>query len=137
MVTTLDGDTIVDAQTQDRTDQLQASSGMSEHNSILHNVEVLSEGSNENEATLGERLQNLDVEIGSANGHYDSDVRQGPVDYQTVKTNVSLGNTTSISGIEASLHSVTKASSRSFNATAGKCSTDVHLREVTLKEELL
>ncbi|GJW52388.1 hypothetical protein Tco_0093739 [Tanacetum coccineum] len=122
--TTLDGVTTVDAQTQDGTDQLQASSRMSEHNSVLQDVKVVSEERSEKEATLGKILRSLDVEIGSAGGHDDSDERQGPIDYQTQRTNVSLENTTS-------------ASSRSFSTVAGKCSIGVHLREVTLKEEPL
>ncbi|GKC01894.1 hypothetical protein Tco_0993504 [Tanacetum coccineum] len=109
-----DTDTTVDAQTQDGTDQLQASSEMvpepitenisnnesvltvdesrqctgatvgqaqsvpmqSEHNSVLRDVEAASEESSESEATLGESLRSLDVEIGSADGHDDSADRQ-------------------------------------------------------------
>ncbi|PWA55333.1 Armadillo-type fold [Artemisia annua] len=87
-----DGDTIVDAQTQDGTDQLQASSGMVPEptaENIGNNESVptvdesrqaVSEESSESEATLGESLWSLDVEIGSADGHDDSAERQGPVD---------------------------------------------------------
>ena len=105
-------------QTQDGTDQLQASSWMvpeptaenisnnesvptvdesrqgmgasvrqpqsvpmqSEHNSVFRDVEAVSEESSESEATLGESIRSLDVEIGSADGHDDSAERQGPVD---------------------------------------------------------
>jgi E3 ubiquitin-protein ligase HUWE1 len=158
-----DGDTIVDAQTQDGTDQLQASSGMvpeptaenisnnesvptvdesrrgmgasvgqpqsvpmqSEHNSVLRDVEAVSEESSESEATLGESLRSLDVEIGSADGHDDSAERQGPVDSRTRRTNASLGNTASASGIEASLHSVTEVSeSPSQEAEEGDAAQD-------------
>nr|GEY15942.1 E3 ubiquitin-protein ligase UPL2-like [Tanacetum cinerariifolium] len=86
-----DTDTTVDAQTQDGTDQLQASSEM----------------------------------IGSADGHDDSADRQGSVESRTRRTNVSLGNTASVSGIEASLHSVTEVSeSPSQKAEEGDAAQD-------------
>nr|GFC33515.1 leucine--tRNA ligase, cytoplasmic [Tanacetum cinerariifolium] len=54
----------------------------------------------ESEATLGGSLRSLDVEIGSADGLDDSADRQGSVDSRTRRTNVSLGNAASVSGIE-------------------------------------
>ena len=52
----------------------------SEHNSVLWDVEIVSEESSESEATLGESLRSLDVEIGSVDGHDDCAERQGHVD---------------------------------------------------------
>ncbi|XP_024977054.1 E3 ubiquitin-protein ligase UPL2-like isoform X1 [Cynara cardunculus var. scolymus] len=82
----------------------------SEHNSVLRDVEAVSQESSESGATLGESLRSLDVEIGSADGHDDGCERQGPADSRSRRANVSLGNTTSVSEREASLHSVTEVS---------------------------
>ncbi|GFY85914.1 ubiquitin-protein ligase 2 [Actinidia rufa] len=71
-------------------------------------VEAVSQESNGSGATLGESLRSLDVEIGSADGHDDGGERQGSVDTRTRRTNVSFGNSTPLSGRDASLGSVTE-----------------------------
>lgn len=104
--------------------QTQSVPMQSEHNSVLRDVEAVREESSKSEATLGESLRSVDVEIGSADGHDDSAKRQGPVDSRT-RTNASLGIMASVSGIEASLHSVTEVSeSPSQEAEEGDAAQD-------------
>ncbi|KAI3693244.1 hypothetical protein L6452_33076 [Arctium lappa] len=82
-----------------------------DHNdAVVRDVEAVSQESSGSGATLGESLRSLDVEIGSADGHDDGGERQGSADLRTRRTNVSLGNTTSISARDAALHSVTEVS---------------------------
>ncbi|KAI3685801.1 hypothetical protein L6452_35059 [Arctium lappa] len=82
-----------------------------DHNdAVVRDVEAVSQESSGSGATLGESLRSLDVEIGSADGHDDGGERQGSADLRTRRTNVSLGNTISISARDAALHSVTEVS---------------------------
>lgn len=91
-----------------------------EHNeAAVRDVEAVSQESSGSGATLGESLRSLDVEIGSADGHDDGGERQGSADRmplgdmqatRTRRTNVSFGNSTPLSGRDASLHSVTEVS---------------------------
>ena len=90
-----------------------------EHNeAAVRDVEAVSQESSGSGATLGESLRSLDVEIGSADGHDDGE-RQGSADRmplgdmqatRTRRSNVSFGNSTPLSGRDASLHSVTEVS---------------------------
>ncbi|XP_050235135.1 E3 ubiquitin-protein ligase UPL2-like isoform X2 [Mercurialis annua] len=93
-----------------------------EHNdATVRDVEAVSQESSESGATLGESLRSLDVEIGSADGHDDGGERQSSADRmhldpqatRTRRTNVSFGNSTAVSGRDASLHSVTEVSENS------------------------
>uniref|UniRef100_A0A7N0UIS5 HECT-type E3 ubiquitin transferase n=1 Tax=Kalanchoe fedtschenkoi TaxID=63787 RepID=A0A7N0UIS5_KALFE len=90
-----------------------------EHNdTVVRDVEAISQESSGSGATLGESLRSLDVEIGSADGHDDGGDRQASADRIPVgdhvarprRSNVSLGNSVSASGREASLHSLTEVS---------------------------
>ncbi|KAK9270546.1 hypothetical protein L1049_026127 [Liquidambar formosana] len=89
------------------------------NDAAVRDVEAVSQGSSGSGATLGESLRSLDVEIGSADGHDDGGERQGSADRmplgelqssRTRRTNVSFGNSTAVSGRDASLHSVTEVS---------------------------
>ncbi|CAK9186569.1 unnamed protein product [Ilex paraguariensis] len=79
-----------------------------EHNdSVVRDVEAVSQGSSGSGATLGESLRSLDVEIGSADGHDDGGDRQGSADTRLRRTNATfVNNTTPVGGRDASLHSV-------------------------------
>lgn len=91
-----------------------------EHNeAAVRDVEAVSQESSGSGATLGDSLRSLDVEIGSADGHDDGGERQGSADRmplgdmqvtRTRRSNVSFGNSTPLSGRDASLHSVTEVS---------------------------
>ncbi|KAL3617821.1 hypothetical protein CASFOL_038142 [Castilleja foliolosa] len=81
-----------------------------DHTDVLRDVEAVSQESSGSGATLGESLRSLDVEIGSADGHDDGADRQGGGDTRTRRVNPIFGNNTSISGRDASLHSVTEVS---------------------------
>ncbi|KAJ9671214.1 hypothetical protein PVL29_027279 [Vitis rotundifolia] len=91
-----------------------------EHNeAAVQDVEAVSQESSGSGATLGESLRSLDVEIVSADGHDDGGERQGSADRmplgdmqatRTRRTNVSFGNSTPLSGRDASLHSATEVS---------------------------
>lgn len=91
-------------------EQPQAVGMQFEHgDTIVRDVEAVSQESSGSGATLGESLRSLDVEIGSADGHDDVD-RQGAGDARTRRTNISVGNATPLSGREPPLHSVTEVS---------------------------
>ncbi|EEF35034.1 E3 ubiquitin protein ligase upl2, putative [Ricinus communis] len=87
-----------------------------QNDATVRDVEAVSQESSGSGATLGESLRSLDVEIGSADGHDDGGERQGSADRmhldpqatRTRRTNVSFGNSTAVSGRDASLHSVTE-----------------------------
>ncbi|KAL9666925.1 hypothetical protein QQ045_001269 [Rhodiola kirilowii] len=90
-----------------------------EHNdSVVRDVEAVSQGSSGSGATLGESLRSLDVEIGSADGHDDGGDRQASADRMPIgdqiarsrRSTMSLGNSVPASGREASLHSLTEVS---------------------------
>lgn len=90
-----------------------------EHNdTIARDVEAVSQESSGSGATLGESLRSLDVEIGSADGHDDSE-RQGSADRvplgdlqatRSRRMNVTFGNSMPGSGRDPSLHSVSEVS---------------------------
>ncbi|KDP41504.1 hypothetical protein JCGZ_15911 [Jatropha curcas] len=92
-----------------------------QNDAVVRDVEAVSQESSGSGATLGESLRSLDVEIGSADGHDDGGERQGSADRmhldpqatRTRRTNVSFGNSTTVSGRDASLHSVTEVSENS------------------------
>ncbi|KAF2323956.1 hypothetical protein GH714_004687 [Hevea brasiliensis] len=94
---------------------------LEQNEAAVRDVEAVSQESSGSGATLGESLRSLDVEIGSADGHDDGGERQGSADRmhldsqatRTRRTNVSFGNSTAISGRDASLHSVTEVSENS------------------------
>ncbi|KAK6160910.1 hypothetical protein DH2020_004291 [Rehmannia glutinosa] len=77
---------------------------------VLRDVEAVSQESSGSGATLGESLRSLDVEIGSADGHDDGGDRQGVGDTRMRRVNPIFGNSTSIGGRDASLHSVIEVS---------------------------
>lgn len=88
----------------------------------VRDVEAVSQESGGSGATLGESLRSLDVEIGSADGHDDGADRQGSSDRMPLgdsqtsrvrRTNISLGNSASVSARDVSLHSVTEVSENS------------------------
>ncbi|KAL5559936.1 hypothetical protein UlMin_036147 [Ulmus minor] len=88
----------------------------------VRDVEAISQESGGSGATLGESLRSLDVEIGSVDGHDDGGERQGSADRmplgdqqsaRTRRTNVSFGNTSTVSARDVSLHSVTEVSENS------------------------
>lgn len=90
-----------------------------QNEAAVRDVEAVSQESSGSGATLGESLRSLDVEIGSADGHDDGGERQGSADRmpmgdmqatRTRRANVSFGNSTPLSGRDASLHSVTEVS---------------------------
>ncbi|CAL8997564.1 unnamed protein product [Prunus brigantina] len=94
-----------------------------EHNdAAVRDVEAVSQESGGSGATLGESLRSLDVEIGSADGHDDGAERQGSADRMPLgdsqaargrRTNVSFGNSATVSARDVSLHSVTEVSENS------------------------
>lgn len=94
-----------------------------EHNdAAVRDVEAVSQESGGSGATLGESLRSLDVEIGSADGHDDGADRQGSSDRMPLgdsqaargrRTNISFGNSASVSARDVSLHSVTEVSENS------------------------
>lgn len=91
-------------------EQPQAVEMQFEHSdTVVRDVEAVSQESSGSGATLGESLRSLDVEIGSADGHDDGD-RQGGGDVRTRRTNISFGNATPLSGRDPPLHSVTEVS---------------------------
>ncbi|XP_051123521.1 E3 ubiquitin-protein ligase UPL2-like isoform X2 [Andrographis paniculata] len=73
-----------------------------DQNDVLRDVEAVSQESGGSGATLGESLRSLDVEIGSADGHDDGG------DTRMRRVNPLFGNSSSLSGRDASLHSVTE-----------------------------
>lgn len=88
----------------------------------VRDVEAISQESGGSGATLGESLRSLDVEIGSADGHDDGGDRQASSDRtqlgdphlaRTRRTNVSFGNSSTVTAREVSLHSVTEVSENS------------------------
>ncbi|KAL0324965.1 UNVERIFIED_CONTAM: E3 ubiquitin-protein ligase UPL1 [Sesamum radiatum] len=81
-----------------------------DHADVLRDVEAVSQESSGSGATLGESLRSLDVEIGSADGHDDGGDRQGGADTRLRRVNPLFGNNASITGRDASLHSVTEVS---------------------------
>ncbi|KAM1225513.1 hypothetical protein ACFX13_044968 [Malus domestica] len=92
------------------------------NDAAVRDVEAVSQESGGSGATLGESLRSLDVEIGSADGHDDGAERQGSSDRMPLgdsqatrarRTNVSSGNSATVSARDVSLHSVTEVSENS------------------------
>ncbi|MCL7039483.1 hypothetical protein MKW94_010086 [Papaver nudicaule] len=85
---------------------------------VVRDVEAVSQESSESGATLGESLRSLEVEIGSADGHDDGGERQGSTlplgDLQPAlrarRPNVPLADPMPPSGRDASLQSVNEVS---------------------------
>ncbi|KAM6543817.1 hypothetical protein CsatB_008264 [Cannabis sativa] len=104
-----------------------------EHNdAAVRDVEAISQESGGSGATLGESLRSLDVEIGSADGHDDGGERQvasdrtplgDPHSARTRRTNVSFGNSSTVSARDVSLHSVTEVSENSSREAEQDSST--------------
>ncbi|CAK8568158.1 unnamed protein product [Lathyrus sativus] len=93
------------------------------NDTVVRDVEAVSQESGGSAATFGESLRSLDVEIGSADGHDDGGERQVSADRiagesQSARTrranaNVSFGHSSPLGGRDASLHSVTEVSENS------------------------
>ncbi|KAL1344749.1 hypothetical protein HN51_018594 [Arachis hypogaea] len=87
----------------------------------VRDVEAVSQESSGSGATFGESLRSLDVEIGSADGHDDGGERQVSADrlagelhaVRTRRVNMPFGHSSTVSGRDSSLHSVTEVSENS------------------------